>query len=239
MSVIGKATQVIEALVTSDSPMKLGDIAAEVRLPKSSLHRLLVELVEFGLARGEDGIYRPGYRLVEWGHAADRSLGIRAAAEPLMRDLAQRAGEAVQLHVTEGAHRVCVATVPGPQTLQPMMMLGQVRPLGIGAAGKLLLAHADEAVREQALHEATERARAMWPSAEALAEIRERGWATSISEMEVGLTVVAASVPGRNGTALAALTIAGAGPRLTDERRAEILPALLSTARAIGRALTS
>ncbi|UDY24580.1 IclR family transcriptional regulator [Nocardioides sp. Kera G14] len=238
MSVLAKVAQVVEVLVSADGPIKLGDMAAQVQLPKSSLHRLLAELVELGLARGHDGAYRPGYRLVEWGHAADRSLGIRAAAEPLMRDLATRAGESVQLHVPERAHRVCAVSTPGPNTLQPLMLLGTVLPLGIGATGKVLLAHAPDEVQKEAWEEAPERARARWPSAEELDEIRDRGWAISVSEMEIGLTAVSAAVLGRSGAALAALTVAGPNTRLTEERQSEILPALLDTARSLARALS-
>ena len=66
MSVLVKAAQVVDVLLASDGPTKLGTLASEVQLPKSSIHRLLAELVELGVARrGDDGDYRPGYRLVQ------------------------------------------------------------------------------------------------------------------------------------------------------------------------------
>ncbi len=240
MSVLSKTAQVVEVLVSSDGPTKLGTLASEVQLPKSSIHRPLAELVEIGVARrGEDGDYRPGYRLVQWGHAADRALGLRAAAEPLMRELATMARESLHLHVPDGNRRVCVAAVDGPHTLRPVIHLGQVMPLGRGAAGKVLLAFADEGVRAQAWELADERTRVRWPDPASLEEIRHRGWATSVAEMEPGLTAISAVVPTRTGGALAALTVSGSTSRMSEERCQELLPDLLGTARQIGRAVAA
>ncbi len=238
MSVLVKAAQVVDVLLRNDGATKLGTLASEVQLPKSSIHRLLAELVELGVARrGEDGDYRPGYRLVQWGHAADRALGLRAAAEPLMRELSAAVGESLHLHVPEGTHRVCMAAVDGPHTLRPVIHLGQVMPLGRGAAGKVLLAYAGPDVRERAWELADERTRTRWPDPATLEEIRDRGWAKSVAEMEPGLTAISAAVPTRTGGALAALTVSGSTSRMSDERCDEILPDLLGTVRQIGLAV--
>lgn len=240
MSVLAKAAQLVDVLLSSDGPTKLGTLASEVQLPKSSTHRLVAELVELGIARrGVDGDYRPGYRLVQWGHAADRSLGLRATAEPLMRELSATVRESLHLHVPEGNQRMCVAAVDGPHTLRPVIHLGQLMPLGVGAAGKVLLAYAEPDVREEAWRLADERLRSRWPDPAALDEIREHGWATSVAEMEPGLTAISAAVPTRTGGALAALTISGSTSRMTEERCQDLLPDLLGTVRQIGRTMAT
>lgn len=238
MSVLVKAAQVIDVLNHNRFPTKLGALAEEVGLPKSSTHRLLNELVGLGLVRKlEDGNYTPGYRLVQWGQSADLALGIRQAAEPIMRRLSDEVRESVHLHVPEGSHRVCAAGVPGPQTLRPVIRLGQILPLGAGASGRLLLAYADDRVRADARQLADDRVEAAWPDEAELATLRERGWATSTAEVESGLTAISAVVPTRTGAALGALTVAGAEARLPDERCAEIRPLVVSAAREIARAI--
>jgi DNA-binding IclR family transcriptional regulator len=235
VSVLAKAAQVVEVLLSSDGPTQLGVLASEVQLPKSSIHRMLAELVELGLARrGEEGDYQPGYRLIQWGHAADRALGIRAAAEPLMRELSVTVRESLHLYVPDGTRRVCAAAVDGPHTLRPVIQLGQVMPLGRGAAGKVLLAYADQSVRDEAWNMTDDRARSPWPDSTALHEIRARGWAKSVAEMEPELTALSAAVPTRRGGALAALTLSGSTARMSDERCELLLPDLLGTARKIG-----
>lgn len=238
MSVLAKAAQVIDVLNHNLGPTKLGVIAEEVGLPKSSAHRLLNEMVGLGMARRlEDGNYTSGYRLVQWGHAADLALGIRQAAEPIMRRLSDEVAESVHLHVPEGNHRVCVAGVPGPQTLRPVIRLGTILPLGRGASGKLLLAYATDRTRAAARQEADDATEAAWPDDAQLAALRERGWATSTAEVESGLTAISAAVLTRTGDALGALTVAGAASRLPEERCAQIRPLVVASAREIARAL--
>jgi DNA-binding IclR family transcriptional regulator len=238
VSVLAKAAHVIDVLNRNVSPTKLGAIAEEVGLPKSSTHRLLNEMVALGMVRKlEDGIYTPGYRLVQWGHAADLALGIRQVAEPIMRRLSDEVRESVHLHVREGSHRVCVAGVPGPQTLRPEIQLGQTLPLGIGASGKILLAYADDRVRSLARQVADARAESLWPSEAELALMRDRGWAMSESEMERGLTAVSAAVPTRDGSALGALTVAGATARLSEERCADVRPRVVAAAHELAHTL--
>jgi IclR family transcriptional regulator, KDG regulon repressor len=238
MSVLAKAAQVIEVLNRELGPTRLGVIADEVGVPKSSAHRLLAEMASLGMVRKlEDGNYTAGYRLVQWGHAADRALGIRQAAEPVMRRLSEEVAESVHLHVPEGSHRVCAAGAPGPQTLRPVIRLGQVLPLGSGAAGRLLLAFADERVRAEARQQATDVDEASWPDEAELAMLRERGWTTTTGELEEGLTAISAVVKTRTGHALGALTIAGASGRLNDERCSEVRPLLVAAAMDIARSI--
>ncbi len=56
--------------------------------------------------------------------------------------------------------------------------------------------------------------------------IRSRGYATSIDELEVGLSALAAPVLGADGVAVAALSISGPTSRLTAARIEELAPLL-------------
>ena len=60
--------------------------------------------------------------------------------------------------------------------------------------------------------------------------IRARGYATSVDELELGLSALAAPVFGPGGEALAALSISGPTARLTSERIAQLAPLLMEEA---------
>lgn len=238
MSVIAKSTQVIEVLVSSTMPVRLGAISDAVGVPKSSAHRLLNELTEVGLVRRlEDGNYTPGYRLVQWGLAADRTLGVRQVAEPIMRRLSEQVAESVHLHLPQGASRVCAVGVPGPHTLRPVILVGQVLPLGTGASGRLLLAYADEDVRNEARRQFEDQIKSPWPSEEQLTDLREKGWAISTGEVEPGLTAISAAVLTRTGHAFGALTVTGAETRLTADRVPAVVEQTQAAARELARAV--
>jgi IclR family transcriptional regulator, KDG regulon repressor len=234
VSVLRKAAHVIDVLARNVAPTRLGTLAEAVQLPKSSAHRLLAELVELGLVRKvEEGSYAVGYRLVQWGHAADLALGIRQVAEPIMHELRDSSSESVHLYIVDGLHRLCVAKADGLHTLRPVIDVGESRPLGVSASGKLLLAHAGSTLYEQASRAAPESALPTWPSLETLDQIRAQGWARSTAETETGLTAIAVPVWGSAGRAIAALTLAGATTRLPDERLFGLLPDLKNSAQAI------
>jgi DNA-binding IclR family transcriptional regulator len=75
------------------------------------------------------------------------------------------------------------------------------------------------------------------PPPQALQHVRARGFATSIDELEVGLTALAAPVFGPQGEALAALSISGPSARLTPDRIAQLAPLLIDEANTLAERL--
>jgi IclR family transcriptional regulator, KDG regulon repressor len=238
VSVLDKTVQVIDVLGRASGPMRLGSVAEHLAMPKSSAHRLLTELAHHGLVRrAGEGEYALGYRLVQWGHLADRSVGLRPLAEPVMTELRDEIRESVHLYVRQDLHRVCVLSVEGPHTLRPVAVLGSPMPLGYGAAGKLLLAHADERVLEAVERDLPEHRDRTLPTREDLAAIRDSGVAVSVGEMEDGLTALATPVRAPGGGVFAALAIAGVTTRMPAERHPEVVRPLTDAAARISAAI--
>lgn len=214
--------------------MRLGVLAEQISMPKSSTHRLVVELTRLGLLRrAGEGEYALGYRLVQWGHLADRSIGIRAIAEPVMMELRDQVRESVHLYVREGDSRVCVLSAEGPHTLRPVALIGRPMPLGYGAAGKLLLAYGDMSTQLRVAEALPRHRNCDLPTPEMLAQIRETGWAVSVDEMEDGLSALAAPIPAVGGGSLAAVSIAGATSRLDPSRYPDLSGQLIDACRRI------
>jgi IclR family transcriptional regulator, KDG regulon repressor len=237
MSVLEKAVQVIDLLGRASGPMRLGAVAESMSVPKSSAHRLLSELTAHGLVRrAGDGEYALGYRLVKWGHLADRSVGLRHVAEPVMTRLRDHVRESVHLYVLEEDHRVCVLSAEGPHTLRPVAVLGQPMPLGFGAAGKLLYAYSDESVQRRVAASLPEHRGHLLPEAAECAVIRERAFAVSVGEMEAGLSAAATPILSPGGVS-GALAIASTTTRLPQERYEEIRALLVEAAGEITAAL--
>jgi DNA-binding IclR family transcriptional regulator len=71
----------------------VSELAVELKLPKSHVHRLLQTLVEMGyVVQDEDRTYRIGLRPLELSSALLHNLPLRAAAMPLLHDLAESTG---------------------------------------------------------------------------------------------------------------------------------------------------
>jgi DNA-binding IclR family transcriptional regulator len=98
--------------------------------------------------------------------------------------------------------------------------IGRRTPLHATSSGKVLLAFADEALRETILGQAlplhTEST--VTDSAELARQLDqavERGWAATNEELEVGLTAVAAPIRDGSGRVVAAVSVSGPSYRLT------------------------
>lgn len=220
MSVLEKASELIDCLGRNGEPMTLGQVRTSLGMPKSSTHRLLSELAALGIVRRtEDGLYALGPRLLYWGEAAAGSFDLRRIAEQSMRRLRDELDESVHLYVREHDARICIAAAEGRQVLRPFVQLGRPLPLRVGAAGKLLLAFADPHLQEMEIKLARAEETGPTPISEDLLErIRAERWATSVGEREPGVSAAATAVLDGRGRVVAALCISAPTVRLSEER---------------------
>lgn len=237
MSVLVKTTQAIDSLARAGRPMRLAEVAEDLGLPKSSVHRLLTELTELRIARRTpEGLFALGPRLLSWGASAADSFVIRGVAEPWMHRLRDSTGESVHLYIRHGSHRVCLASVEGRAALRPVVPTGGLQPLGIGSSGKLLLAFAPRTVLEE-VRAAARKSKSSISDDEELARIRDTHWSVSIDEREKGLSGAATSIRGGDGEVVAALSISGSSTRLTLQRYSEVKDDVFTIANEIGAAV--
>jgi DNA-binding IclR family transcriptional regulator len=239
MSVLEKATQILDVVAESPEPATLTSIAQRLGQPRSSTHRLLSELVQLGLLfRVGTANYAPGPRLARWGEAASGVSDIVRLSKAAMVRLRDEVGESVHLYVRQRDRRVCVSAVEGNYELRHFTEVGRPLPLSVGASGKLLLAFADPAIRDQELRRVASapispRAPSLDELTSQLAEILRTDWAMSFGEREEGLAAAAVPIRDRAGAVSAALAISGPTARLTAERFEALRPQLSAAADAI------
>lgn len=245
MSVIAKVSELIDTLGRAGEPLTLRRLTTDLDMPKSSVHRLLGELVALGVVRRDEAHrYALGPRLLYWGEAAADAFDLRGLAEPPMRSLRDEIGESVHLYIREGDTRVCIAAVEAEHVLRPFIALGRPLPLRAGAAGKVLLAFADTEVRQRVLADVASNP-TLYPGrspdqiADDLAESARTGWATSSGEREAGVAAAAAAVRDARGGVAAALAVSGPETRLDPARLAAIRIPLEAAAAAITRRMST
>lgn len=236
MSVLEKATQILDVVAESPDAATLTSIAHRLGQPRSSTHRLLSELVQLGLLfRAGAANYAPGPRLVRWGEAASGGSDLVRLSKGAMVRLRDDVGESVHLYVRQRDRRVCVSAVEGNFELRHFTEVGKPLPLSVGASGKLLLAFADAATRSQELRRVaaaplSPRAPTLDELTGQLEEILRTDWAMSFGEREEGLAAAAVPIRDQSGTVNAALAISGPTARLTAERFEALQPQLSATA---------
>jgi DNA-binding IclR family transcriptional regulator len=119
--------------------------------------------------------------------------------------------------------------------------VGRRTPLHCVANGKALLAFQPPELVQRVLDGSLARF-TPWTITKAAAlqaeldAVRQRGYATALGEIEEGLHAIAAPVRGRDGLALAAISVSGPAYRLPPERLSELgAPAIAAAARIAAR----
>lgn len=208
---IERAAQLLVRVVESAEPPSIGELSAGAGLPKSTTSRLVSALERQGLVQrlGERGRLRPGPVLLRYAHR-DGSQTLAELAAPSLRRLADVSGETINV------------AVPGPDGVEHLAQedtahfvgvtdwVGRRVPFELAANGRCFLTFGGAGCHQQE-------------------DIRAKGYATTIDELEVGLTAMAAPVLGANGVAIAALSISGPTSRLKP-RIDELAPLLKAEA---------
>ena len=189
-------------------------VARELGIAKSQAHELMASLCEIGLLHRERGRYRLGWRVVALHSLLWSTSDVGQAATRVMRTLATRCGETVQLAVWSGTSAVCVAGSEGRRDRAVSIVpAGMGLPVHCTGPGKVLLASRPSGeiaalLAEERLERMTERTIATGASLRAeLAGVRRRGFAYDDQEHAPGTCSVAAPIVHANGEVLAALSM--------------------------------
>lgn len=213
---IDRAADLVVRVVQSPDPLSTLDLAAVSGLARSTAARLLAALERAHLvARDVEGRgYLPGPLFEQYAARTDTREWIARQAQPHMDALSERTGETINLAVPVGASVVQIAQVDSTYMLGSRDWMGVDLPAHCSSLGKTLYAFgamdlpaALEVLTEHTVTDVDRLTREF-------ATIRERGYATTVDELEVGLTGIGAPVRLR-GRLVAALGLSGPSTRLS------------------------
>jgi DNA-binding IclR family transcriptional regulator len=222
------------------------EIARTLDLPVPTTHRILMALKQRGYVsqHEETKRFRLGVGALHLGDRAHASVDLRLLSRPVLKRLSRETGETALLTVVApgGSRGVCLERVETAQPLRLSVQPGRRVPLHAGSSQKALLAFLPEDAIERVLSQPLERLcerTIVDPSdlrAE-LAHIRERGWARSAEETNLGVSGIAIPVLSERGVVVCAIGIAGPSARLDDARIASEFHQVASAAEEIATAL--
>jgi IclR family transcriptional regulator, acetate operon repressor len=227
---VDRGADLLVRVLESEHPVALTDLASAAGLPKSTASRLVSALERRGLIEqdGERGRLRPGPAILRVAERSMLERNIVEVSRPALDALAEASGETINLAVPglEGVEHI--AQVDSRHFLGAGQWLGRSVGYEHSANGKVFAAFG-RAAFGRGPAEAAARAE--------LEAVRRDGFATSIDELEIGLSAMAAPVRGARGEVIAALSISGPTLRMNDERIRELQPILISEAGTLSRRL--
>lgn len=232
---VGSVDHALRLLAELQDHPSLGvkEAAELLGVAPSTAHRLLATLQANGFVVQDPATrrYGPGPALLAVALASLRRVDVRRVARPHLAALSAETRETANLAVAEGTTVRVIDSIEGPEVVRVSARTGEVIPAHLSAGGKALLAELGTEELERVLP--AERLPgptgpiARQALVEELAEVRQRGYATSIDESTPGVASVGVGVRDVGGRLLAALSVSLPTERLDADR----LDAIVAAAR--------
>jgi DNA-binding IclR family transcriptional regulator len=242
IQVIERMMSLIDALADTAEPMSLKALSRLTGLHPSTAHRILAAMTQSRLVdRCEAGTYGLGIRFLELGNVVKSRFSIRDTALPVMQELHEALGEAVNLGIRDKDEIVYLErTSSGRSLVRVVYLIGARAPLHLTSLGKLFLA-ADSAANVRAYAERTglpgktPRSLTSFEQLEKeLETIRRDDLAYDNEEAELGLRCIAAPIRNDEGTVVAGLSISAPTERHNPNWTDQLRQATASISQALG-----
>ena len=217
---IDRATSLLIAILNSQEPPLLSELARQLNLPKSTTSRILGALERQGLIRRDrDGAYLGGDVLMRFASAQNQDSALIARMRPVLEALAKLTSESINLAVPGNNELKLIDQVDGQYLLGATNWVGRHVPYHASALGKVLLAYGAVAIPNGSLQTRTSRTITSRTQLNAeLEKVRKTGYAIINNELEEGLVAVAAPVYGHDGSVVAAISISGPDARINRDK---------------------
>ena len=217
---VRRALRALE-LIAERGEMGVTELGRELDVHKATASRLFATLADHGFLERDPVTdkFRIGYGLVSLAGAAIGNMDVVRTARPMLESLAEKTRETVNLGVLSGDDVVYVDQVAGARSIVSVNWVGQRTPLHATSNGKVLLAWLPDTERDRLLAHHLDRAtpHTLTDPAKlrvALQEVRTKGYAQTIEELEEGLNAVAAPIRAAEGDVIAALSVSGPAFRM-------------------------
>jgi len=230
-----RAIRLLKQFTAEKPELQLAEISASAGLNKTTTHRLLQalhseELLERNPA---NGAYRLGRGMMALGVQALSNNDLRLRARPFLKRLAEETGETATLEVPVDDTMLILDEVSGRHFVGASGNVGTRWPIHATSTGKAFLAfeqHGSNRLGEKLASYTSKTITERDSLERQLGEIRNRGFAETVDDLEEGLTGVGGVARGRLGETLGAPSICGPSHRMSEGRRAQLGSTLIATA---------
>lgn len=219
-----KAIHILECLSEARRPLSLDELARRTGYPKSTLHGLLCTMVPSAVVEQspDDGKYRLGIRLFEFGCVFSSTRSVVTASRGIMQHIAFQTDESICLSTLDRNHVMVLDQSESSSAYHVASEPGARLPLHCTSQGKVFLAYQGSSFLNRALdnglqayttHTICDRNALK----QDLEQTRKQGFAIENGEFRVGLRSVAAPIFDSDGEVRYALAIIGMFRRVQSE----------------------
>lgn len=240
-----RAGNILKCLAKGKGPYKISELAALLKLDRSTTYRILLSLEKCQLVEKDQwtGAYSLGVSVLELASAYLGRIDLIQIARPIMAELAQQAQETVHLAILSDAEILYIDKVDSPRSLGVMSKVGQRNPVYCTALGKALLAFqsADEQTRIMKKIKLKPFTARTITNKEALRKelqwVRFQEYALDRREIEDDVECIAAPIRDHLGNAVAAISISGPQKKINTPQEKIFVKQVMEAAKSISAKL--
>ncbi|GGH42438.1 IclR family transcriptional regulator [Microbacterium album] len=238
-SSLSRGLSLLELFTPDESEISIREMSRRTGMPKSTTHRLVGDLVQWGaLERGRKGV-RLGVRMFELGNLVPDQSRLRDLAVPFAQSLAEVTRLTSNVAMRQGSDIIYVEKISALDLRVPHSRVGGRLPITCTGLGKAILAFSSQEFIDAILSGQLVR---LAPGSitdpeelrKQLTTIRRTRVAYDLEESQPGLFCVAAPIFTRNNRIIGAISVTGATSRSQAQSFANVV---LASATTLSRAL--
>jgi IclR family pca regulon transcriptional regulator len=241
---LGKGIAIIENFDATHPEMTLSEVARHANLTPAAARRSLITLSALGYVRQSGRRFHLTPKIMTLGSSFYFSAGIDEVLQPELRKLVERFGDASSVATLDGHEVIYIAHYSQQRARRAAAAMGARYPAFATSMGRVLVAAMDEKGREDwlaALQPIALTAKTCIDKSELgreLQRVRAEGYATTVDQLDYGITAIAVPIRDQQGNTIAALNSSGYSGMVTPEKLiCERLPELRVTASHIAHQL--
>lgn len=238
---VKKAFQLLEIL-GKIQPARASELARQLKLTRSNVHRLLSTLHEMGyVEKTPNSGFHLSFKLFILGNTIPKKNQLSEVARPYMTHLAELSQENVNLAILYARKVLYIDKIESFHYLKLDQPIGRTDPIHCTALGKILLSDLSESELKAFLKSTPlvpyTRNTITDPTKleEVIRNVRKKGYAADMEEVGEGICCIGAPIRGHEDRVIAAISISGPTIRLTKRKMEELKGPLMNTAWEISR----
>lgn len=221
-----KMLRIIELFAEKGEPLRVMDVAKELKINASTVLRFILTLENCGYVEQDPQTlrYRLTFKICRIAGKVQASANLSHIAHPFLKELSRIMKESVCLAIVQNMMVTYIDVVEGPDLMvRSMQRIGNVAKMHCTGIGKVFLQdmspeQIDNLISLHGLtrytnHTITEKEQLM----KELETVRANGYAFDNEECEIGARCVALPVRDYTGNIVAGFSVTGPSGRLTDE----------------------
>lgn len=241
---LAKGLAILESFDVGHPDMTLSEVARRANLSPAAARRSLLTLQALGYVQQAGKRFHLRPKVMTLGSAFYFSARIEEVLQPDLRELVEKFGDASSAGTLDGEDVIYIAHVSVQRARRAAAVMGARYPAYATSLGRVLLAGLPDDALEKYLSTAKPTPLTSKtitdPSAlrEEVLRVREAGYATTVDQLDYGITALAVPIRDVQGRTIAALNTSGYTGIVTPETLvAERLPALRQAASHVAHAI--